>query len=253
MILNVQKPNPTTHPGLLSNDPIPWDQLLPGCFYYPCCFRDSWPLATFSAPGRLFVYVDYLDGAGSDEARKEGIRSWLEGLPGFRGIREVTPQELGWKDWTMVTQTWERPEFLRFRHAMPKTVSPFAFLAGIGESWILFLATEAVATYEALFLTNGTRPDWVALIQPGFGLGGGWCDFRDEGNPWDQTLHRHPQGVPPHLVTNRYCHRYPAWESQGLMHRVHRWDRDSELTLWSLDPAAASVGLTLRKPPLGVK
>jgi len=165
------------------------------------------------------------------------VRTWLEGLPGFRGLREVGPADLGFPDWSIATDTWKRPECQPWGHAQPDAVQPFGFLAGIGESWLLYLATEAIATYEALFVATGHRPDLVALIQPGFGLGGGWVDFRNPGNPWDQALQRHPKGLPPHLVTNRYCHHYPAWDTQGRMHVLRTWDED-ELTLWSLHPAA---------------
>lgn len=228
---------PSSLPGLLSDSLIPWEALLPGSFYYPACGQHAWPVETFAVPGRLFVYVDYLpqSGATIDSECKGQVRRWLESLNGFKGVRDLSPTDLGWQDWEVATNTWFRHEGGNSKRNGPRRVPPFGLLAGIGESWLLYLATEAVATYEALYIANRHRPDWIALIQPAMG----WFDFREAGpdNPWEEVLQKHPGGLPPHFVVNGYCDERSDW-NPGRKKMIKRWGHDG-LTLWSEDPALA--------------
>ena len=219
--MSLNLPVPSSSPILHVNQPIPWDLLLPGSFYYPCCLYDDWVIQTFSMPGRLFVYVDFLLLAHGDaNSRREGTIEWLSALDGFRGIRELFPKDLGWISWDQASQAIRKAEMELTGQVSSSTLDPFAFLAGVGESWVLYLGTEAAWTYEALYHPGNFRPDWFACIQPGMG----WFDFREDGNPMEHALCAHKRELPPHVIKNSYGDAYPPWDWDSMF-PIHKWTR----------------------------
>jgi hypothetical protein len=151
---------------------------------YPGAGFDGQPVKFFASRqlAHCFVYVDYL-------ITQEAIeRQLADQGQGFRGYSPYPPIRLGPSD---LTPSGWRPRFLHEQEMRPplfEPVAPYAFLQilerqaqydethGPMRLAILFLAADAIASYEALFCRDDRTAPYGMVIQD-HGFGGNWTRF----------------------------------------------------------------------------
>ena len=192
-----------------SPDPLDdWRGHLPISGYYPCAGRDWSPVLADIAD--TWVYADYAP-QGNDDPR-EGIHAWLmnppEGLVLETLLDNVPHEALStWAPW---------PYLPNFTASSPPPIElaqvPFAMLAVYIRSdgrkvRLMYVIGEATATLMAIYGQLKYTPMVLALIQMGYGLGGGWNRFFDPGVndcAMRYFFRYHPMGMPPLIINNRY-------------------------------------------------
>lgn len=203
---------PTWLKAILSGEPTnlpPMRELLDGSLYYPACRFDGRPIQFLAGNVLSFVYADY---AVSREELKDNLR---ESPP--RGYSVVRWQSLSVKDLGLDLNIGQRPEHNRFDPNLKqkldcwatgsycdwlvfKRASEFGEEHGPTGFSLLYLAYEAVAAFQALYVANGLTPRVIAIIQPGTGFGGNWTDFGDRNGPLATKVMDNPVGSPSALL-----------------------------------------------------
>jgi len=206
-------------------------------FYYPACDKDAKPVIYTKGYCHSFVYVDY-------RVSRERLDSALK-YPGFLGYdklgqRNVSARELvphGWiptlpnpedgnpekyKDWieTKPFCQWvvfERQPGRQANHG-PQRFS------------LLDLCADGVAAYQALYVANKLKPEFLAIIQPGTGFGGNWTNFNDEKKILARTVLGNPAGRPDYLVSDHPESPRPTHYRE----QVPEPKKTSRLSLWKL-------------------
>jgi hypothetical protein len=166
---------------------FPIQVILKDSLFYPASGFDGDPVKHLLGAFLSFVYVDY---ARSHEQLMLEIRG-----RGFNGYRWEKPPFCDWF-------VFERlPE-------MPEEYGPYRFS-------LLFLCSDGVATFQALYLGNHTFPRGVAIIQDGFGFGFNWTSFRDRSRIFARSVMQSPYGQPEVLLNGGWgdLSRYqdPIW------------------------------------------
>lgn len=182
--------------------PFAISRLQESCFY-PCAGRDDRPVQALWEEVRTFVFADY----GRDA--QEGFGDLLMGLyeEGFdlATSGSLSSEEvLGLPEWPETFHRENRPEVQRGFW----DVDPWAEWIDLSDhegrtGGILYLGTEALAAYEAVYASRAVAPRWLALLRPGCGLGGGWTDFWSDA-PFLDLLEGNPAGMPKGLLCDDY-------------------------------------------------
>lgn len=190
--------------------PLPIDDMLEGCTYYPASGLDGLVLSRVwrsAAPSCSFVYVDYsISRQTLDEALTRRIKRGGQGLLGYRPTfrRAVTRAELerpGHYPTVHLSQTEQARAVEMYRMAArivgSDDIARAAFcewvifdrIDGFGEDHgperlsFLFLLADGVAAYDALFLSQRKVPQTLVVKQPGHAFGGNYTNFFDEDGP----------------------------------------------------------------------
>lgn len=174
----------------IHGDPLPLQQILKDSLFYPASGIDGTPIRHWPEGILSFVYVD-------TSYTKLAFEDVIQNAPpsGYSvfGCREVSPRELTPCGWTPNT-----PEGLdkeRYREAMglagASPASAFALWTiferngtlsdshGPSRFSLLFIRAEAVAAYQAVYISNQIRPKMFAILRPGAAFGGNYCNFDD--------------------------------------------------------------------------
>ena len=185
--------------------PIPTQELLRHCVYYPAAGLDGDPVKYLGRYFQSFVYVD------NGVEREQVLRK----LRNFRGYddfwhREVPLDELvlekgpRWEDRDPTFAIWA--VFMRNADVCPEH-GPERFS-------LLYIGGGGVAMYHSLFNTRGIAPAVVALIQPGGG-------FTDPNKIFARRVRDNP---PDHLLYggdgdgDLYQHApWPEYQTTGLI------------------------------------
>ena len=192
-----------------STDPIAdWQGHLPVSGYYPCAGRDWSPILVDLTD--TWVFVDYAP--LGDQDAEHGIRDWLsdppEGLMLESLQTDIPPSALSqWAPWPYI------PDYSSSsRKPIEQAPNPFAMLAVYRREdgrklRLMYIIGEATATLIAIYGRQPYTPMILALIQMGYGLGGGWNRFFDS-NDYECSMRHffrlHKAGVPPYILNNSY-------------------------------------------------
>ena len=214
---------------VVETKPLPIQDLLQGSMYYPASGTEGQLVKHFSDRFNSFVYCDY--DVGEERVREE--------LSGFKGYGIMAGRALHREE--LIPNGWvpELPPGLRPDAAMPRMGlqhEPFAYWAILQRSpdrgeehgperfSLLFVGGDGVASYQALFWTNGAAPEGLAIINPGTGFGNNYTDFRKVGSPLHWMVMNNPHGR-PRLVA--YSGGVPfAWEGFHHQSTISDYMRD---------------------------
>jgi len=194
---------------------IPIKDILRESCFYPSSGLDSSPVLLANGCTHSFIYVDY--GTSRDDFFRT-IR-----FPGFSPYKPILARDVerheivpdGWMP--QLPQWFDNPGFdgrQRLIEAQSRC-RPF----GHWSIWqrlekrdervgprlfsFLFLAGEALASYQGLYNRNEITPKILAIIQAGHACGDNWTNFNDPRAPlWDAVSHG--TGLPEYLLLGSY-------------------------------------------------
>lgn len=214
--------------------PVPLRELLVGSLYYPSSGFDANVIRYCNTTGReldidSYVYCDY----GISE---EDLMGEAHNFLGYHILasRPLTYKELlphGWdvqippgisrQRYTQYSNAW-RP-FARW--IVYERDSDYAEDHGVARFSLMYLGTEGVATYQALYWMNKTYPKALAIIQPGHGFGLNWTDFTKPNRPFAWIIYNNPHGLPETLFYGGVGGRpdyddleWPGYQKQSLLY-----------------------------------
>jgi len=224
------------------SSPFSLQNILRGSLYYPSSGFDGDPIKYLSGNLYSFVYVDY--GINSDE-----LDTRLNN-PGFNGYhkilsRKITQKKLSPDSWPPLQRCIHEDDPERYRDEMQKpfvTWSVFQRNDGLSDEHgaerfsLLFLCAEGVAAYRALYLSNQCFPLGIAIIQPGYGMGGNWTDFTDPTMSLATTILNNPAGKPRVLLYGgrgkRHYYREACWPQYSRHSSFHDKVGGGSIGVW---------------------
>ena len=203
------------------SSPFPLKEILSDSLYYPSSGLDGDPVKYLSGNIHSFVYVDY--GIGSD-ALEAGLNN--SGFNGYHQILscKITDKKLSPDSWQPLSPSRHDGDPERYREDMKKPFATWSVFQrddgldsehGAERFSLLFLCADGVAAFQALYLSNQCFPLGIAIIQPGYSMGGNWTDFTDPTNLLAATILNNPAGKPRFLLDgglheHDLC-REPCW------------------------------------------
>jgi hypothetical protein len=237
----------------IMNGPLPIRDLLQQSLYYPSCGFDGGVVKDCNTHARAlgirsFIYCDYA--TGKDAFMEE--QNTFNGYHIFAD-RPVTLKEMSPNGWHPVLPPGIRPgTYTRYRDAW----QPFAHwtvyernedrtdIHGPLRFSLLYVGGEAVATYQALYWSNGLAPLGLAIIQPGTGFGLNWTDFREPGQALEWVVRQNQAGMPDWIWYGGYGDGYEDFKWTGYVRqdrviRPYYEDITGKVTIWKkrVDPA----------------
>lgn len=208
----------------IQNGPLPLFPILQGSFYYPSSEFDGGVIKDCNTLGRhrgisSFIYCDFATGddllleaqqymlgyrvLGSRAVQASELipNGWNPELPPKFNLRKYQSFQSEWRPFIRWT-VFEREETRDDSHG------PLRFS-------LLYIGGEGVATYQALYWSNGYYPKAIAIIQPGTGFGLNWTDFRNPDAPLAWVVNHNPVGRPDIVYYGGIRHSYDdfAWEN----------------------------------------
>jgi len=196
--------------------------ILKDSLYYPCSGFDGEPVRYFRGNVHSFVYVDY------NKSRADLIHE-LE-VNGFRDFRVVRQESILEKQLT--PHGWNA-KFLPMpsEYVVPQHIKPYCewviFENSVGERFsLLQQCAEAVATYNALYLSNGLSPRIIMIDRAGPGFGLNWTNLYDENGYFARTVLSNEKNRPLYLATDR-----GTWSS----YPKHIEEMNFALGLWGME------------------
>lgn len=157
-------------------------EFLSSSLFYPASGTDGQPIKLLGKNYNHFVYVDY---GTSEEFFLEELNSGFNGYnPSITKIEFETFFHLSTgEDWLMEITPQHSGKRLN------SNANPFVYFVeltrdqnlddnhGPEKIELLFCGAEAVFVFKRLYVDNKTQPAAIAVIQQGFGFGGGWTRF----------------------------------------------------------------------------
>lgn len=237
--------------------PLPIDDILDGCTYYPASGLDGLIFSRVwrrAAPCYSFVYVDYgISRKNLDDALTRPIERGGEGLLGYRPAfrRQISRPELerpGHRPIVQLSQAEQRRAAQMYkmvaRIAGPADVAGAAYcewvvfdrLPEFGEDHgperlsLLFLFADGVAAYDALFVARQAIPRTVIVKQPGHGFGGNYTNFFDHDGPLRRAVltgGRSPEYLVFGGLGELDSYRARIWSDYEIYHEDRVGDRQS--------------------------
>lgn len=170
--------------------PLPLQQILEDSLFYPASGIDGTPIRHWQEGILSFVYVDT---SYSKAAFENVIQSAPPSGYSVYASRGLSPLELTPRGWTPTIPAELDHE--RYLAAMDSVgASPATAFASrtvfernsvLSDSHgplrfsLLFIRAEAVAAYQAIYVSNKIRPKMFAILRPGVGFGGNFSNFDD--------------------------------------------------------------------------
>lgn len=192
-------------PQQIKHEPIPIQELLKDSLYYPSAGFDGGVVKFFSRQVQSFVFCDY----GFHE------RDFLQEMDGFRGYtvfasRRIFPSDLTPNGWHRQMPPGMTPEvYMKYIDLDKK---PFAHWVvyerseqfdenhGPQRFSLIYIGGEGVATYQALYWSNGLCPKILAIIQPGTAFGHNYTDFSKKDGFLAWVVYNNPFGTPQTIL-----------------------------------------------------
>jgi hypothetical protein len=213
-------------PDTINQEPLPLHGILKDSLYYPGAGSDGKPVKWLAGNVYSFVYTDY------GVSRSHFLSDLNDGRRGFNGYqilaqRDVTMKELIPNGWTPMfpdsghhgSNGWRQNPIQPFGiWTVMERLPELSLEHGPERFSLLYLCSEGVAAYQALYNSNRVKPKVLFLIQHGFG--GNWTDFHDPSEIFAQSVRANPAGMPDYLV-GRYKSRLKG-SIQGESH----WPED---------------------------
>ena len=195
----------------MQNSTFPLRELLEDSLYYPCSgLCDGRPIEHLGGNIVSFLYVD--NGHSEEDFM---IKLRTTGFLGYHVLetRKVTKKDLTPNGWQSRLPTLEDDE----NPSLNDEVRPF-FIWTVLERMcnypenhgpvrfsFLYLCSDAVATFHALYLTNEIAPKAVAIIRPGWS----WTDLKARNRIFAKSvLDSNPGGCPEYLLSDS---EIPCW------------------------------------------
>lgn len=193
-------------PDTIDHVPFPLQDILDDSLYYPASGFDGDPVRYFSGNVFSFIYADY-------SVTRKDLSDALAN-PGFRGYeiiatRDVRSEELVPHRWSPLLPKLVDPVDRRRAVGIQKPfcvwvvlqrLASFSAEHGPRRISLLFLCGEGVASYQALYAANRSRPAVLAIIQPGHGFGNNWTNFENPNEALAEVVLGNPAGHPKFLL-----------------------------------------------------
>jgi len=203
-LMNVSK-------NTINTAPFPLREVLQDSLYYPGAGSDGKPVKWFAGNVYSFVYTDY--GVSRDELLND-----LNGEKGFNGYHVLTQRDLTMNE--LIPNGWQ-PMYSgvpprRASGWRTKKIEPFGIWVIMERSEnlppehgperfsLLYLGSEGVAAYQALYNSNQIEPKIFFLIHHCFG--GNWTNFERSYDILAVSVRANTAGMPDYLV-GRYSRR----------------------------------------------
>ena len=201
------------------------NNILNDSLYYPSAHFDGDPVKYLLGNIFSFIYVDY--GVSREEFQKEIDNQ------GFRGYhiihkQSITQNELIPNGWSVLLQpdrnernpnekfyrNWIKESFCEWiiferDENRDDTYNPKRFS-------LLYLSADGSAAYQAMYLSNGSKPKIIAIIQPGHGFGGNWTDFTDRNKIFARSVFYNVNLLPDYIING-------GW-GPSEFYNEHIWD-----------------------------
>jgi len=232
----------------IEQGPVPIRALLDNSLYYPSAGHDGGVIKDCNTRARAlnirsFLYADYCTGPEAYLEKENNFRGYH-----VFGSRVLKPEDLapsGWRPampahirldrYTKYMQYWKPfAHWTVYERDADKTEEH-----GPERFSLIYIGSEGVATYQALYHSHGIVPAALCIIQPGKGFGLNWTDFRAPDEPLFQVVEQHPAGKPPIVYYGGYGHGYddfawPGYEPTGKRVRPYYPEFQGEVTIWKL-------------------
>jgi len=195
----------------INTDPFPLREVLKDSLYYPGAGSDGKPVKWFAGSVYSFVYTDY--GVSRNHLLKD-----LNGVRGFNGYRVFAQKDLTVNE--LIPNGWQpsnpRINFLHPSNWHSQNIKPFGIWVvmerlsnlpaehGPERFSLLYLCSEGVAAYQALYNSNQIKPKIFFLIHHYFG--GNWTRFEDPSDILAESVRANRAGMPDYLV-GRYSNK----------------------------------------------
>jgi hypothetical protein len=240
-----RNPVPTWLANIRAEDEPPISCLLDRSVYYPACGVDGRPVQYLAGYSHSFIYADYGRDSEKVIASLTADCAFLDYQVKF--ARHVDPLVFLGTSTGNIPGLNERIDGIPRRYADVQ-VSLYAFwsvferLPSCTEAHgpelfsLLYLANDGVATYHALYHSNGLYPSVVAIIQPGEGFGGNWTSFFEPSQIFARTVMANPHGRPSYLLLGGYgadreFQQTICWPGYELLEKFWK-TTDGYLGLW---------------------
>ena len=203
--------------------------ILNDSLYYPSAHFDGDPVKYFMGNIFSFVYVDY--GVSREDFLNE-INN--QGFRGYHIIhrQSITQNELtpdGWSVHLQPNQNERNPNDNFYRDWIKEPFSEWIIFErdeDRDDSYnpkrfsLLYLCADGAAAYQALYLSNYSKPKIIAIIQPGHGFGGNWTDFTDRDKIFARSVFHNNELLPDYIING-------GWERSDF-YNEHIWDEYNE-------------------------
>jgi hypothetical protein len=195
-------------PSAIEDGPFPLQEVLEDSLFYPASGIDGTPIRYWLEDILSFVYVDL---SYSKSTFEDAILAAPPYGYSILGMRNLSPQDLtplGWKP-TMPAGLDRESYLSALEMGEASENSAFGLWvvfergSGLGDSHgpirfsLVFLRSEAVATYQAIYVENYVCPRMLALIRPGVGFGGNFDSFEEV---LLRVMKSNPAGMPRWLL-----------------------------------------------------
>ena len=219
----------------MRTEPFPLHDILRDSLYYPASSFDGDPVEYLAGCIASFIYVDF------SHDRKEFEAELKErGFRGYRLIdsRSVTESELtpfGWRPEKPAEDDRGR-RFWQDRIQLPfctwsvfERRADFPPAHGPSRFSLLYLCADGRAAFQALYLSNGTRPKALAIIQPGDNV------FEHLDGMFARNVLQNPAGPPELLLYGgaggRDFYLEPPWPGYSAPSCLKRENGDAACVL----------------------
>ena len=234
------RPVPTWLENLESLDVLPIDDLLKDSIYYPASYCDRSVIEIFGGYGHSFIYVDFY-------RNKEFLNEQInEQFKGYNKLfyREVKQSELCFRPYSPILPVnGEDGDLEECRFKTRNVKEPCAFWVvyerggsidpGYGPKRfsLLYIAGEGVATYQALYYSNKTKPSLIVMIACNTGTGGNWTEFLKRGGFFERVVLGNPAGHPDYITAFETKYGQQIWNGYSTMvitrgGSLHTWKAD---------------------------
>lgn len=96
---------------------------------------------------------------------------------------------------------------------------------------LLYIGGEGVATYQAIYWSNKTKPKALAIIRPGTGFGLNWTDFRDKNGPLAWVVKNKKIGMPELIYTDD---KDFDWDHYTQLRVIENYDENATVRVFKL-------------------
>ena len=190
----------------VKNGALPLRDILQDSLYYPGAGSDGKPVKWVGGNVYSFVYTDYMV---SRDRFLADLNTEGRNFEGYRtlGWRDLTIEELAPKGWKSIKPKLSDGNPNRWREHFAKPFGIWAVLERIEDFdathgperfSLLYLCSDGVAGYQALYNSNGFKPKVLFLIQHGFGCN--WTNFEDPEKILARSVRDNPAGMPDYLI-----------------------------------------------------
>ncbi len=244
--------------------PFPIKDILENSLYYPASRVDVGPIRYLAGTIYSFIYVDY--GVSSDELEREihgadfsnytiatrrdvnmeeiAPHGWPQIRPARRGYKILEPYTHGP---CPILECRSDEDPLQYARVMAQPFARwFIMESKKGHHFsLLFVCTEGVSAFQAMYCTNKAKPHTVAIISSD-GFACNWTRFGEPERLFGRLALNNTAGAPPYVLTNHvpwpqyrtpvghYAHHsgrrviFRKWTSQDKSEKPTIMDKNAE-------------------------